>query len=208
MLLAVPALAAEWQLRKQADGISVYSKAVPGSKYHAFKGQTLVDATPVAALALLDDTSRGTEWIHGCIESTMLASNGPLGRFIYQVTDLPFPARTRDAIFKAEVQIVSDGKIRVSLVAVPHFIEEDRYIRIEQSAGEYLLEAISDRQTRVTWEQHVDPAGALPSFVVNSMLTDLPYNSLKAFRELVREDRYQRATISFGDSGKPDGLNY
>ena len=92
--------------------------------------------------------------------------------------------------------------------SAPAEIPVTKHIRVRDALGSYLLEPVADNRTRVTWQMYVDPAGALPAWLVNSMLTDLPYRSLKNFRELVRQPPYSLAYFKYDDQGTPIEILY
>lgn len=190
-----------WTQRKDKHGIQIYSRRVAGSKYEEFKGVTEVNATLASSLALLDDAGACPDWLHRCELSRVLQRTGLLERHIYQISDLPFPANSRDMIFKATAVQSADGNIRINLQSRPDFIEETGYVRVIESYGSYLLEKLSENRTRLTWIQYVDPGGALPAFMVNSMLTDIPFRSLENFKNVVKREKYRNARFIRHEDG-------
>ncbi len=196
----------DWQERKIEDGISVYSRPVVNSRYQEFKAVTEVPATVAEAMSLLNDNDACVHWLHRCEESRVLSQEGNTERYFYQVSGLPFPAKSRDMVFHATIEYRSDKSVLVKMTAVPDYLPDTKHVRIEKGSGTYILEPVSDSTTRVIWQQHVDPAGALPSWIVNSMLTDLPFKSLENFRELVIEPPYRGTVFTYNDEGKPIDL--
>jgi len=160
-----------------------------------------LNATLASSLALLADAEACTDWLHRCELSKVLQRTGLLERHIYQVSDLPFPAASRDMIFKATVLQTEEGNIRIDLQSKPDFLEKTGYIRITDSYGSYLLEKLGETRTRLTWVQYVDPAGALPAFIVNSMLTDVPFKSLENFKKVVKRQKYRDAMFIHHEDG-------
>jgi hypothetical protein len=198
----------QWTQRKEKDGITIYARPVTGSKYQEFKGVVELDATQASALALLDDVSVCAQWLNRCESSVVLDQLDDQQRYVYQISALPFPAAGRDAIFHATVIQQDADNIRVELESQPDYIKETKYVRIRVAEGHYLLTKLAENKIRLTWEQHIDPAGALPAFMVNSLLTDLPFKSLAKFRELVLTDKYRDAIFVFDDNGARTGLIY
>ena len=195
-----------WQLDISEDGIKVYTREVEGSKYREFKGVVDLDAGLPSAVGVLDNAAACVEWLHLCEESRVLDKRGWSERFIYQVSDLPFPASTRDAIFLARIRQGADGHIHVTLDSRPDFIPQTRYVRIRESHGEYLLQPMPNGKTRLTWTMYIDPAGRLPAFMVNRLLTDIPLESLRNFRDTVKQDKYRVLEFRYDDNGNPVGL--
>lgn len=207
LLLSFSSLAENsWQERKIEDGINVYSRVVENSRYQEFKATTEVEASVAEAMSLLNDTDACVDWLHRCKESRILEQEGNTERYFYQVTGLPFPARSRDMIFLATIEYRDDKSVRVDMTSVPDYIDETDHVRIQNAYGYYILEPTSDATTRILWQQYVDPAGALPAWIVNSMLTDLPFKSLSKFRELVSEPPYRGTVFIYDDKGVPTDL--
>ena len=190
-----------WKLRKDKNEIQVYSRLAAGLKYEEFKAVVELDATLVSSLSLLDDAEACVDWIYRCELSRVVHTTGLLERHIYQVSSLPFPAASRDMILKATVFLEDAEKIRIGLESRPGFIKETTNIRIKEAHGSYLLEKLDENHTRLTWIQYVDPAGALPAFIVNSMLTNLPYKSLENFRKVVKRKKYRDSKIIQHEDG-------
>lgn len=200
--------AAEWSTRLDEDGVLIESRKKGDSKYEEFRAQTLLEVNVASALALLQDTDACTKWVFRCKESTTLEQPSATERSFHQVTSLPFPAKSRDVIFHAEISYKPDGTVKVEMTARPDALPEGRHVRIREAYGYYLLEPMPDERTKITWQQYVDPGGALPSWLVNSMLTDLPFRSLSAFRELVTSAPYAGSIMVYDPDGTPIDISY
>ncbi|MEX2489846.1 MAG: START domain-containing protein [Pseudomonadales bacterium] len=196
------AAAEDWQLDRHEDGIKVYTRKIEDLKHREFKGVVELETSMASAVGLLDDTEACQDWLHMCQESRVLEQKNFSERYIYQVTDLPFPASTRDAVFRAVISQSTSRDIRIDLTSRPEFIPETRYVRIHDSYGSYLLEKLEDNGIRLTWTMYVDPAGSLPAFLVNRLLTDTPFESLRNFREVVQRDKYQMLMFEYDEHNK------
>ncbi len=209
LLLASPwLLADEWETRLEKNSVVVETRKLEGSNYEEFRAFTVVDVNVASALALLRDSDACTAWVFRCKESRTLEEPSAIERTFYQVTSLPFPAKSRDVIFHAEISYKPEGSVLVSMTARPDAIAETKHVRIQEAHGYYLLEPVSEDRTRITWQQYVDPAGALPSWLVNGMLTDLPHKSLTSFRELVSQAPYAGSNMVYDADGVPVDISY
>ena len=207
VLLLTPLRAAAddhaWTVSLDKDEVTVELRREPGKSYRSFRATTEINAGQASAIALLQDHRVCTQWLYRCEESRILQQLSPKERLFYQVTDLPFPARSRDAVFHAVIQYHPDDSVEVIMTAAPEELAATGHVRITEATGSYLLEALPGNRTRVTWQQYVDPAGALPAWLVNSMMNDLPYKSLIAFRELVLSPPYASARFVYDDNQVP-----
>jgi hypothetical protein len=197
-----------WQPRYEKDGIRVLSRTPENEKYQEFLAEVEVAATLAQAISLLQDNAACTRWLYRCKESRIIQEVSNQERFFYQVSGLPFPARARDSVFHATVSYNPDRSVSIHMVSAADRLPESDYVRIQKAYGVYRLEPIDDNKTRVRWQMYLDPAGALPAWIVNSMLTDLPFRSLQSFRQLVKEPPYSQAIFSLDEQGIPDGIIY
>jgi hypothetical protein len=196
---------------KDSDGILVFARPVPGSSFKAFRADTVLPATLSSVLALLDDFSACTRWVHQCKEGRLVEETSFNDKTFYQATNMPFPVKDRDYIMQAQLRMHEDKQgVTLTMTSLPDRLEETSAIRIREITGSYELRSIMSDQGNETvalvWEQHIDPAGAIPTWLVNAMLVDIPFNSLRDFRELVGQEPYRSAELLFDASGNIRGF--
>jgi len=207
-LITGPAAMAEpeWKLRQSEDGISVYTRKVDGSSVKAFKGTVELDAQLASALALLNDQDACEKWVHGCVSSELLKQLSFEEGFIYQVNKPP-AIRSRDYIFHVIVDITASlDRAEIRLTSRSDYLPETSHVRIKRATGTYTIETISPGKIRLTWEQHLEPGGFVPGFIINAMLLDIPHRSLRNFRELLKHDKYQQMEFVFSEQGEVLGI--
>ena len=71
------------------------------------------------------------------------------------------------------------------------------------SYGSYTLTPVAKDQIEIVWVHFADPAGLIPSLLVNALIVDIPFNSLVNLRKLVLDEKYQSLQIDFDDQGNP-----
>jgi hypothetical protein len=190
-MLLLPCLAtanssAEWSLRKQAKGIDVYTRPVPGSDVQEFRGEAIVDARIDAVLALLRDASRFKEWFPNTSESQLLSREGPVS-YQYSVMNTPWPVSDRDNVFRTVLmRDETSGRIDISVEAAPdaHPEKPDRH-RVQRARGSWRLEPDGPTRTRVTFTMHLEPGGGIPDWMVNTRVVATPFEALTNLREIV-----------------------
>jgi hypothetical protein len=197
------ASAQDWETRKVEDGITVQSRLPENAKYQEFRADTEIDATIAQAIALLSDNEACPEWLYRCKESRLIKEISPTERIFYQVSSLPFPAKSREAVFHAKIRYNTDHSALIEMTAATSELAQTKHLRIAEAIGTYILEPLPNNRTRITWQLYVDPGGALPAWLVNAMLTDLPFKSLQAFRILVRRPPYSQAEFVYDGDGQP-----
>jgi hypothetical protein len=201
LLLSVSAFAGEWELVKDEDDIRVYTRTVEGSDYKAFRGESIVNAELNQVMALLDDTSGFVHWMFKCKSPKLLYKVSLMDRYQYLQNDFPWPAADREMILRNE--IYQDTVTRVTTVklsgvkadALPESAQatlptKTNAVRVDEVAGFFELTPLSDTQTKVVFQLHLNPVGALPASLVNSMIVDNPFETLKAMRIRVALPEY------------------
>lgn len=205
LILTPHALASDqWQLLRDKEGVRVYSQKVSGSRYESFKGVMVLESSLASILGLLDHTEASPEWLHLCVEGKTLKTNGFSERTIYQVIDLPFPFATRDAVYRATTSHNPlTGVFTITLESAADYYPVTKHVRIRISSGYFLLKPIDATSTEVTWKLHIDPAGAMPAFLLNMLLVEIPFKSLRRMAELVRTSPYKHLELKYDAQGNP-----
>lgn len=196
----------QWELVKDEDGIKVFLKSVPGLKIKEFKGVTNINSSLDSILAVLYDADACPQWVYNCEEATRLRDIGFYEAYIYQVIDFPFPAKDRDLVLHTVMtQEPKSKEVTLTLNSAPDYIPRTKNVRIKKSTGYYLLQPLPDGAVEVTWQHYTDPGGRLPTWIVNALLVDTPFKTLKNLKKIVHEQKYQRAKLKYSGDGIADG---
>ncbi len=196
----------QWELVKEEDGIKVFLKTVPSSKIKEFKGVTNINSSLDSILAVLYDADACPKWVHNCEEATRLTDIGFYEAYIYQVIDFPFPAKDRDLVLHTVMTQEPESKdVTIRLNSAPEYIPSTKNVRIIRSTGYYFLKPLPDGTVEVTWQHYTDPGGRVPTWIVNSLLVDTPFETLKNLKKIVHEQKYQNAKLRYSSEGIADG---
>lgn len=182
MGLTGTAMAEDWQLAKDEDGVKVYLSSVPGSKYKAYRGVVDIKADVATINALQEDAKGSCKWIHACAEMRVLKSEGA-DTWTYSKIDMPWPVTGRDVVIHVTIEKTADGGMIRHLKAEPDFIPEEKgEIRVPKLVGEWKLVPKAAGVTEVTYQVQTEPGGSIPSWLANSFVVDAPMNTLKGLR--------------------------
>ncbi len=192
---------ADWKLEREKDGVSVYTRDVAGSEFKAFKGESVLEVELNRALALMDDTAACPEWMHTCKSPVLIRKLTPLKRYSYMVNDLPWPVKDRALLLTATItQEMASRVVTVALETVdPASLDATDQAKvpkakdvvlIEQAKGFFRFTPLGENQTHVEYQMHTEPSGALPAGLVNAMLVDTPFHTLKAMQSVVKAEKY------------------
>ena len=90
----------DWTLKKNKQGIQIYTRTVGNSKFKEFKAITQVKANVTTLVAVMKDTTAYKELFPLTIEMHLLEEKGETYQVQYVKTDVPFPVTDRDGIYE------------------------------------------------------------------------------------------------------------
>jgi len=195
-----------WRLDKDVAGIAVYTRAVQGSPIREFKAEVVIDASLVSLLAVFADIKNFPKWNHQCSQAAPLKRVNLYERYHYQNMNLPFPVNNRDLIIHSKMVKSNKGVTIYSSIAKDfcshnsHLeqckkLENSDNVRVQYSKGIHQFIPQKSGGVKLIWQQHVDPAGKIPTFLINTLLIDVPYKTLQKLRQLVKLDKYQKVKL-------------
>jgi hypothetical protein len=183
-----------WQFVKQSDGIVVERRVVAGSNLKEFRGSAVVQAPVAAILAVFSDVPRATEWMDSCNGSRTVDDVSDREKVVYNRTHAPWPVSDRDAVLHNIVHF-DEAERRVELQFWS--VESDKappvkgVVRMPFLRGHWKLWPSADGQsTRVEYQVHANPGGALPEWLVNYVSRDLPFKTIEGLRAQTRRRQY------------------
>jgi hypothetical protein len=183
VVMSAVAQAEEWQVAKDEGGIKVSLSEVPGSKYKAYRGETVINASVAKLRGLQEDVAGACAWIHECKSQKMLKHEGGKA-WTYTQFNTPWPVTPRDSVLLVTTEEGGDGSLTRKLEEVPKYIpEESGFVRVSQVDGYWKFVPQGANKTLVTYQVHTEPGGSVPSWLANKFVVDAPFNTLKALKE-------------------------
>ncbi|WP_166269160.1 START domain-containing protein [Marinobacter caseinilyticus] len=203
----LPGENAEWSLKKQTGAIKIYTIERDDSDFRAFKADALLDAPLANLMAVMTNPESCVEWVYGCVESYGFGDGDFHDRYAYSVNNMPWPVTDRDYVLRIRTRgDLASGEVIMDLNAVPaRRGKEARYVRVDRSDTFYRFTPDGDK-THMIWIQHTDPNGALPSWLVNSLLVDIPIESMQQLEKVAHKPRYQNHRLLFNSDGILTGV--
>jgi hypothetical protein len=189
----------EWKLRSNNDGIKIYTSPVLNSKVKALKVECNFRATLSQLVNVLMDVKTCTEWVYHTKSITLLKQVSPSELYYYSEVSLPWPAENRD--FVAHLTVTQDAQTHVVTVdgpAVPGMVPvKEGIVRILQSKGKWVISPVAKDEVKVEYTLQVDPAGAIPAWLVNLVSSEGPAQSFKALRQQLKKPAYKNTTLAY-----------
>ena len=142
---------------------------------------------------VLKDSKALPEWMSDLKETHLLETIDEKSRKVYNILDFPWPVKDRDAILISRSTVdLNMGKVVINTESIDDAtipISKD-YVRIKNLKQQYVLEYVSDNETRVTYMVHLEPGGDLSASMVNRSIKKSPRNALLGMKKMVKKKKY------------------
>lgn len=189
-----------WKLRRDKDGIQIYTRNVVDSKFDEVRGTMTIHAQLQSVVALIRDGDACPDWADLCKESRVLQTTSETEYYAYNLNNVPWPVADRDAITHVTW---SQDPTSKTVEMVAQAIESDlvpkrkKTLRMTKSVTGWQLTQLEDGMLDVVSTGHIDPSGPTPAWVTNMLLVDSPFKTLAGLRQQMEEDNYSESRFEF-----------
>lgn len=192
-------IADNWELKKVENGITIYTRATETSDYKELKAVFQIKSSMSSIIAILNDVEAYPEWVFRCETSKVLKKNSDQHLVRYQTVVAPWPVDNRDVV--VEVKTYQDAKTKIvyqKVNALPDYAPQlKNHVRIREFRATWTLKPLKNGIVEVEYELLVNPAGAIPAWIVNMALVDGPYETSLKMKERILYEKYQKINYPF-----------
>ncbi len=198
--LAAPAVLAgetAWQPQKDKDGIQIYTRPVQGWTIHEVRGVTRIDARLSSIVAVIEDPVATLE-LTDIVEHSEVQSRESATRYrVYSMMKMPWPVSDRDILNQRDIsQDPQTRTVTITDTATSDLTPLKKgYVRIVKSRQQWTLTPLAEGGVQVESLLLSDPAGPIPSSIVNAMSIGTPFKTLSKLRELALRPKYAEASL-------------
>jgi uncharacterized membrane protein len=157
-----------WQDAGEHDGVEMWMRDVQGSNVREIKAQTLVDLPVERVWPVLEDVEKYPEFMPYMVEVKVLERPAPDVATVYQCIAPPVVEK-RDSV----VEVTRHVDERMGIYRTEwHSVDKGPaprhdIVRVSGVRGQWLLERIGNRHTRLTYTMFTEPGGSVPGWIVN-----------------------------------------
>jgi hypothetical protein len=191
LTLVLPAASAaqSWEFIKEKNGVKIYTRKEAGKSLKSFKGVADIHAPAERVFGLLEDVNHTDWWDKNLSEIRVLLYEKDVRARYYLVYDLSWPVTDRDLCVEAKVTIDPvTGISKITAGPLPGVIpEQPERIRIREYHQTWTVEPVGREMSHVTLEGYVDPAGSIPDWIYNMVITDSPIIVISNVRQRVEK---------------------
>ena len=188
----------DWHLKKDEDGIKVFTANTDNSDFKTIKVECTVKATPSQVVALLMDIDRQHEWVYNSKSGTLLKMVKPNEFIFYSQVDVPWPCADRDYIAHITVNQPSPELITIDSHSEPDMMPaKEGKVRVRKSWAHWDVTALSKDLLKIVYTVSFDPAGSVPAWLTNMFVTKGPFQTFQNLRDKVSLPAYKNAHFDF-----------
>ncbi|WP_340076978.1 START domain-containing protein [Leptobacterium sp. I13] len=179
-------LAQEWKLKKDKNGIKVYTRTLDSTKIHEYKAVMIIDIPIEKVYETITDGDNIWIWNYRTSASKVLKKYADGEFILWMSNNLPWPIRDRDHISLVKTITNNKGEVRIDILPKPsyNFPAKKGVIRITNFKGYWLI-VPKPEGVEVTQQMYGDPEGALAPWLVNTMLSNGAYHSFFNLKQLL-----------------------
>lgn len=183
--IAFPAFAqGDWRLARDKSGIQIWTKLEDGHAIETYRAETTINATPARIAEQITNVELFERWAPDIREAHTIDKEEGAAPLSYVAYAMPFPVRDRDLVQSTEIESADDNSVHILMKAQPDaWPEHKRRVRVRQSRLEWHITPMEDgTSSKITCIGYADPEGGVPPFIINMLLVEGPYGTLKALR--------------------------
>jgi len=188
-----------WELKKNTDGIKIFTRAIENSKIKAIKVECVLDATLSQLTAVLIDIKNGEDWLYHVSTSYVIKQVSPSELYYYSLVEMPWPISNRD--FIAHLKVSQDPATKTVSIDAPCIADmvplKPKIVRVTDSNGQWVLSSMGKDKIKVVYVLHADPGGSLPAWLINLFVTEGPSQSFKKLKVVLQKSVYKNAKLDF-----------
>ena len=153
-MVAAPAKSFAWELAKDADGIRVYTRTIPGSGFKEYKAQVTIRSSLSSLVALVDDIGACPKWIDTCAKGRLLKRINPRESYTYTINHAPWPVSDRDAVVHNIIRQDPGSRIvTIQIKGISDYVpEKPGLVRVKRRKGFWRFTPLEDGSVRVTYQ--------------------------------------------------------
>ncbi len=176
----------DWEIKNEQNGIKVWTKDYPDSKFKQFKAKARIKANlenVVAVFLTIEDMGK---W-YDRVKSVEVVKKISHMEGIYQINFvLPWPVSDRISAVRAILSYDKETKVvKVSTVYEPGIItESDKWI-VTDIHSTWVLSPVDGGYVDIIHKGYMHPGGNLPAWVANSGLIQGPIKTITKLQKIL-----------------------
>ncbi len=188
-----------WKLKKEGNGIKVFSRETTSFKFDELKVECEVDGTLSQLAALLWDINEQESWVYKTKKSELLKAVSPTDVFFYTEVHSPWPYDNRDLIVRMTMKQQTANKVLiVEAKNVDNYmpLKKDN-VRVKYSHAIWKVSPVNSNRIKIEYTIQLDLGDNIPAWVINLFSVNGPYETFSKLKKKIKLPKYAQAKYPF-----------
>jgi hypothetical protein len=187
----LPAQESDCVLKKDKDGVKVYTCKSDTSKFRSLKAEFVIENTSIAELKeFLFTVPNYLNWQFDATEATMLKKINDHEMIYRVVIDAPWPVDNRELIVHFQVSLQEEDRATFHINTVPSDLPlQEDLVRIPYSQANWDITRVN-QSLHATYRMKINPGGNVPAWLVNIAMADGPHESFRDLKKLIEHKKH------------------
>jgi len=189
----------EWTLKKDENGIKVYSRSGEHSKYNELRVEMTLQASLSSVAALVLDIGNYPSWSFNTKQTSVLKTVSPSELYFYSEIHSPWPASNRDlAIHLVVTQDPNSKVMTIHAEELPNYIPaKEGLVRVPLSDEVWTVTPAGNGLIKIDYRITLDPGAGTPAWLINMFSVKGPFETFSHVKEQLKIPKYRDAKLSF-----------
>lgn len=189
----------EWSLKKDKDGIKVYTGKLTDSKFNAIRVTCKLKGNLSSLASVLLQPELQPEWVIATKTSKLLKRLANNHIYYYNIATIPWPFENRDMVIDLFIRQDSlSKKMTIYANAIDKIMPPvNGLARIPFSQAIWEVTPIAANEIQVDYILKINPGGGIPPWVVNMFIAKAPFESFHNLSRFIQEKRFQGKSFDF-----------
>lgn len=171
------------KLRKDEDGIKVYTCSTDTSKFKSIKAECEVNCSLQKLDSFLLNFENYTRWQFKTTECRVLRKISDSEFVYYAKVEAPWPVSDRDMVVRLRSKR-SSRQLMISANSESGVLpEKENLVRVPASRSQWIITEKSKDKLEIKYAIQIDPGGNVPAWLVNWVCANAPLQSFQALKE-------------------------
>jgi hypothetical protein len=189
----------DWVLKKDKDGIKVFSKKTEKFKINEIKVESTFDGRISQLAAVLLDVSNHGHWVYRSAKSQLLKMLSPASLLYYSETYCPWPFENSDLVMQLTITQNAENKVMmIEVKNIEGYLPDKKgIVRLKYLRTTWTVTPLPNNQFKVDYKIQVDPGVSVPAWLLNIFTINGPYETFVNLKKEIKLPRYAQATFPF-----------
>ncbi len=139
-----------WELKKDRNGVNIYTRDYPNSKFKEYKAQMTVKTTLDVVKNIILDAEHLKDWNYKTSRSSVLRTINENRYIFYLFNDMPWPVMNRDHVSDVVVTYPTEKSVLITITPNNNVLPETNgVVRITNFKGFWLIKE-TDKGVSIT----------------------------------------------------------